>query len=46
MQGIPVEEKIFIGGDFNGYVRIVIVGLRMSMEDMVLGIETIWVTQF
>ena len=21
MQGIPVEEKIFIGGDFNGYVR-------------------------
>ena len=21
MQGIPLEEKIFIGGDFNGHVR-------------------------
>ena len=47
MQGIPAEEKIFIGGDFNGHVGNSRSGFENvhGGEDMVLRIEMMRETQ-
>ena len=46
VQGIPIREKLFIGGDLNGHVGLVIMGLIVCMEDLVLGKEINQVIRF
>ena len=36
VQGIPIREKIFIGGDRNGMKELVVMGLIVYVEDFVL----------
>lgn len=38
MQDIPVEKKTFIEEDFKDHIDNSVVGLRMSIEVLVLGI--------
>ena len=44
MQGIPSGEKLFIGGDLNGHVELVVMSLIVYMENLILGKEMNQVT--
>lgn len=39
VRGVPHSEKLFIGGDFNGYIGSTTTVLMVCMEVLVLGLE-------
>jgi len=46
VQGIPIREKLFIGGNLNGMWELVVMSLIVYMEDLVLGKEMNHIMRF